>query len=211
MRQDPTPTSSRRTERLSPPGHRLGSMIAAMFGLVYIEVNAGSLPAPVSSVLRILGLAVFLVVVLKLWLEGPPPATTSRAPGAGFGARYWLIVAAEAAGILGGSAVLRAGGLGSATVAWVSVVVGAHFIALAAVWRLSLFRRLGAAIAGCGVAAIAAAVAGAGDGWVAGIGGVLPGALLMWAATRTATAAPPACARRSRWLRRSASTTWCPR
>ncbi|MFL5859683.1 MAG: hypothetical protein ACJ780_02740 [Solirubrobacteraceae bacterium] len=112
------------------------------------------------------------------------------AHGVGFGARYWLIVALEGAGIVTGSAVLRALGLGSAAVAWVSVVVGIHFLALATVWRLSLFRRLGTMIALCGAAAIAAAAAGADDGWVASIGGLLPGALLLWAATRQATTAP---------------------
>ena len=107
----------------------------------------------------------------------------------GFSARYWLIVALEAAGIVAGGAVLGAVGLGSATVAWVSVVVGLHFLALAAVWRLSLFRPLGTAIALCGTTAIAAAAAGAGAARVAGIGGVLPGGLLLWAATHRATTA----------------------
>jgi hypothetical protein len=177
-------------EDASAPGRRLGSLIAAVFGLVYIEVNAGSLTPPITLTLRVLGAGAFLAVLIRLWLEGPQPAAPA-ARGVGFGGHYWLIVALEAAGIVIGSAALRALGLGSATVAWVSVVVGIHFIALAAVWHLSLFRRLGAAIALCGAAAIAAAAAGAGRGWVAGIGAVLPGALLLWAATRRATIVPP--------------------
>jgi hypothetical protein len=179
--------------RSSPPGRRLGSAISALFGLVYVEVNAGSLPATVMLILRILGAAAFLFVVTKLWLEAPQRATPPERGEEGFGSRYWLIVALEAAGIVVGSALLRRVGLGAATVAWVSVVVGVHFLALAAVWRMSLLRRLGVAIALCGTAAIAAAEAGAAHGWVAGVGGVLPGALLLWAATRGASGAPAPC------------------
>jgi hypothetical protein len=179
--------SSPRAERSSPAGWRLGSVIAAAFGVIYIEVNAGSLPSGMALILRVLGAAVFLLIVIRLWLDGPQSRTPHEARGGGFDAGYWLIVALEALGIVAGAAVLRSVGLGSATVAWVSIVVGVHFIALAALWRVSLFLPLGAAIALCGVAAIAAATAGAGDGWVAGIGGVLPGGLLLWAATQKAT------------------------
>jgi hypothetical protein len=144
-------------------------------------------------ILRILGAAAFLLVLMRLWLGGPRPAGAPDGSGGGFGGRYWLIVALEVAGIVTGSAVLRAVGLGSAAVAWVSVVVGVHFLGLAALWRLCLYWLLGAAIALCGVAAIIAAAAGAGHGWVAGIGGVLPGALLLWAAARGAATTLPIC------------------
>lgn len=167
-------------------GHRLGSTIAAVFGLVYIEANAGSLPATVALVVRALGAAGVLAVMIALWREESERVADSDADGAGFGPGYWRIVALEAVGIVAGSAVMRLVGLGSATVAWVSVVVGIHFFGLAAVWRMGFFRGLGAAIALCGAVAIILAAAGAGHGWVAGVGAVLPGALLLWAATRHA-------------------------
>lgn len=192
MLSDHSRAPGRRGENTSSPGRRLGSLIAAIFGLVYIEVNAGSLPPGLALVLRLGGAVAFVAVLIGLWRDAPP-TTTGDAPGAGFNGRYWLIVACEAAVIVIGSAVLRGVGLGSATVAWVSVVVGIHFVALAAVWHLSLFRRLGAAIALCGAAGISAAAVGAGDSWVAGIGAVLPGALLLWAATRRAMIVTPAC------------------
>jgi hypothetical protein len=132
-----------------------------------------------------------VLVLIRLWVQGPGTATGIRGGGAGFGRGYWLIVALEAAGIVAGSALLRAIGLGSATVAWVSVVVGVHFLALATVWRVSLFQHLGSAIAAFGAAAIAAAAAGAGVAWVAGIGGVLPGVFLLSAATQRARTIAP--------------------
>lgn len=163
-------------------------MIAAIFGLVYIEVNAGALPATMAVVVRALGACGFVLVLLKLSRERSDPM---QAPEAGedgfFSSGFWRIVALEAVGIVAGSAVMRLVGLGSATVAWVSVVVGVHFVALAAVWRMSFFRHLGTAIGLCGAAAIILAAAGAGHGWMAGIGAVIPGVLLLWAATRQAT------------------------
>jgi hypothetical protein len=98
-------------------------------------------------------------------------------------------VAAEVAAIAAGSALLN-GPLDRprAVVAWVSVVVGMHFAALAAVWRVSLFRWLGAAIALCGLAGLAAAGLGASSAVIATVGGVLPGALLLAAGYRGARA-----------------------
>jgi hypothetical protein len=90
-----------------------------------------------------------------------------------------------------GSAIL--GGpfdLPRTVVAWISVVVGVHFFALAAIWRMSFFRRLGAAIALCGIAGLVAARDGASNSVLATLGAVMPGALLLaagyWGAARGA-------------------------
>jgi hypothetical protein len=94
-----------------------------------------------------------LIVLLALARGRHTPAD----PGAqrGFGRRYWLVVAGQVAAIPAGAALLNGpAGLSHAVVAWVSVVVGAHFLVLAAIWRLRLFRLLGAAIALCGVAGL---------------------------------------------------------
>ena len=84
-------------------------------------------------------------------------------------------------------------GLPNAVVAWVSVVVGVHFLLLAAIWRLRLFRHLGAAITLCGVAGLTAA--GAPAAVIAVAGGVLPGVLLLAAAYQGATRAGQAAHR----------------
>jgi hypothetical protein len=164
-------------------GQRLGSLIGAAFGLVYVEVNAAPLPSAAAATVRVAAAAAFAAVLARLAVGRSEPA-----PAGGFGRGYWLVVALEALGIVAGSAVLRSLELAHATVAWVSVVVGVHFVALAEIWRLPLFRWLGAAIAVCGGAALAAAAAGAGDALVSTAGGVVPGALLLaaaaWGATR---------------------------
>ena len=167
----------------------MGSLIGGIFGLLYIEANAGLLPGPWAGVLQIAaGVAFAGLAVLLVLARGPRPAARPAA-GGGFRGWYWLVVAGEAAAILAGAAVLNGpAGLPRAVVAWVSVVVGVHFLALATIWRVPLFRLLGAAIALCGAAGLAAAADGATTAVVAGAGGVLPGVLLLTAGYRGAAA-----------------------
>ena len=162
------------------PGQRLGSFIGGVFGLIYVEVNAGALAAPAATAVRIAGAVAFAGLLALLAVRRGSAAPATAAARGGFGPRYWLVVAAEVAAIAAGSALLNGPfDRPRAVVAWVSVVVGVHFAALAAVWRVSLFRWLGAAIALAGVAGLAAAGLGASSAVIATVGGVLPGALLL--------------------------------
>lgn len=177
-------------------GQRAGSLIGAVFGLIYLEVNAGPLPALAALLLRIGGLAAFAAVLLAL-VRGRPrtareqPASDSppSGPNALFGRSYWLVVAAEAAALVAGLALL--GGplhTPGAGVAWVSFVVGMHFLPLAAIFGVRLFAWLGVAIAACGAAGLALAATAAPDAPIAVVSGIVPGALLLasaWYGTRT--------------------------
>ena len=143
------------------PGQRIGSFIGGVFGLIYVEVNAGVLAAPAAAAMRLAGAVAFAGLLALLAVTRGSGATAAEAARSRFGARYWLVVAAEVVAIAAGSALLN-GPLDQprAVVAWVSVVVGTHFFALAAVWRVSMFRWLGAAIVLCGLAGLAAASVG---------------------------------------------------
>lgn len=170
------------------PGQRLGLLIGAIFGLLYVEVNAGLLPEPWAAVLKIAaGVAFAGLAAMFARDRGLRPAARPADQG-GFGGSYWLVVAGEAAAIVAGAVLLNGpAGLPRAAVAWVSVVVGVHFLALAAIWRFPPFRLLGAGIALCGAAGLTAAAAGAAAAVIAATGGVLPGILLLaasyWGAT----------------------------
>ncbi len=74
---------------------------------------------------------------------------------------YWLVVVAEVGAIAAGLVVLN-GPLHApqAAVAWIALVVGIHFIALAVVWNLLFFNGLGAALMLCGVAGLVLAATG---------------------------------------------------
>jgi len=173
----PAETASARTAQ--PPGQRLGSLIGGIFGLIYIEANVGSLPHLWATALQIAAAVVFAGLVALLVLARGPHAAAGPGAQGGFGSRYWLVVAGEVAAIPAGAAVLGPAGLGHAVVAWVSVVVGAHFVVLAAIWRLQLFRRIGVAIALCGVVGLVAAAVSAPAAMIAGVGALLPGMVLL--------------------------------
>jgi hypothetical protein len=168
---------------------RLGCLIGASFGLVYVVVNAGALPSALAAALRLVGVAAFIAVLAALRRAGPANAAASPERGH-FGRGYQLVVAGEVAAGVAGLALLN-GPLDTprAGVAWVSLVVGVHFVALGGLWREPSLRWLGAGIAGCGAAGLILAVAGAGASPIAAVSGVVPGALLLagsWWGTRAA-------------------------
>ncbi len=103
-----------------------------------------------------------------------------RHHAARFGRAYWCTVAGEVIAIVAGAVVLT-GPLhaGDAVIAWISLVVGAHFFVLAAVWHQPFHDALGAAITTCGVAGLAAAVAGASAAVIATVAGLAPGFVLL--------------------------------
>ena len=126
---------------------KLGSLIGAAFGLVFVLVNTSLVSTALAVLLRLLRAGAFLAVLIAV--RRPGTATGKRAAGGGFGRRYWLVVAAEVLAIWIGLALLN-GPLDTprAAVAWISSVVGAHFFALALVWRNPLFHWLGAGLPG---------------------------------------------------------------
>lgn len=173
------------------PGQAVGSMIAAGFGLVYVVVNSGTLPAAVQWPLRSLAVAAAVAVLLAVLRRqtpnrGPGPDRSNRAV---FGRAYWCVVIVEAVALFGGVRIL-AGPLETpqAGVAWVSLVVGVHFFALAVIFAQPFFHVLGAAISLCGVTGLLLALAGVAQPAVELAGGVVPGVILLafagWGATR---------------------------
>lgn len=162
-------------------GQVVGSLIAAVFGAVYVAVNTGSMPPGAQWPLRaIAGVAICAVLVgASRRLAARQPAA-GRSDGPVFQRAFWLAVCLEAVLIFGGVRVL-AGPLGTpeAGVAWVSVVVGVHFFALARIFDQTFFNLLGAAIGLCGVAALLLAFTGAGLPSIDLVGGVAPGLLLL--------------------------------
>lgn len=181
-------------------GQHIGSVVAAVFGLVYVEVNAGELPPIACWSVRVLAL-VFLVAVGVLARTarrcGGAEASPRQEGGPGgrpapFGRRYWLIVVMEFATIVAGARVLS-GPLERphAGVAWVSLVVGAHFFLLAQHFRLSFFHVLGAAITGCGAAGLVVAFTTGAAPVVAVISGVVPGFILLGSAGWGVSRRPP--------------------
>jgi hypothetical protein len=168
-------------------GERLGITVGTAFGLVFVLVNAGPLPAAVATVLRVAAVVAFVGV--QLALRRPADAAPAAEPARPmYGRGYRLVVVVEVVALFGGlQVVARVLDAPEAGVAWVATVVGLHFVALAVVWQQSSLHLLGGALTVCGVAGLALSVTGSSQAAVSTVGGVLPGVVLLvggaWAAT----------------------------
>jgi len=184
-------------------GRILGSLIAVAFGLVYVAVNSWPLPSAASWFVRAVAIAMAAATAALIAIgaaRGRPGDDDTDARGGGVdtdapddGGRgggdaevpgvsrgYWMIVAAEAAALFGGLAVVN--GVFHAPhagVAWVSVVVGAHFFPMAHVFRLAFFHLLGGIIASCGLIGLVLAGLDPTGGAAAVVAGVIPGFVLL--------------------------------
>ncbi len=169
-------------------------LIGALFGLVFVLANAGTLPAAAAVALRVLAIASFLWLFLALRRAGAPgdAGRDGTAPRL-FGRGYRLVVAAEVAAALAGVLVINLVlHVPQATVAWISLVVGLHFFGLAAVWRLPALRLLAAAMAACGAAGLVLAACAASLAVIATVAGIAPGALLLASVARSLRTRPAA-------------------
>jgi hypothetical protein len=166
-----------------PDGLVIGSLVAISFGTVFVMVNSGGLVAPWPLVIRATGvvIAVALLIVLFGRARNGPPGPSA---GGGFqDRRYWLIVAAEAIALFGGLYVINTVlERPEIAIAWVAVVVGTHFFALAWAWGMPLFHWLGAAMTVLGLLGFVANAFGASPATVALIAGVGSGFCLYGAA-----------------------------
>jgi hypothetical protein len=173
-------------------GRHVGSLVAGAFGLVYVLVNTGPLPSAAAVPLRIGAVIVFVAVLVSLRRPPPQPAAGTPAQRAVVGPGYWLVVAVEVVALVAGLRVIN-GVLDApqAGVAWISLVVGLHFVPLGFLFREPFFYWLAGAIAACGAIGLVLAVAGASKAPIAAISGVIPGALLLASGLWGARRSPP--------------------
>ncbi|MFJ5549963.1 hypothetical protein [Streptomyces sp. NPDC093225] len=164
-----------------------GRIIGGAFGVVFVQANAGALPQGVARPVRLLAVAAFLALFVTR--RGRGSRAELPAPRTGFGRRYWYVVAAEVLALVVGLLVIsRVLHAPHAFVGWIAFVVGVHFFGLAASWRRPALHVLGAALAACGLGALALAALDAPAWAVATAGGIVPGALLLASVWRTPAA-----------------------
>ncbi len=170
-------------------GREIGSLIAGIFGLVFVWINSATLILVVRvPLLAVAGAALAAILVLShrsyrsLRATGPASGRSGRGPA--FGWKYWTVVAIEAVALFGGTRLITGFGYPELGVAWVSFVVGTHFFALGRIFRLSRFHVLAVLVTCCGVAGFGLAALG----WtsaIAIVSGIVPGLILfgfaLWA------------------------------
>jgi hypothetical protein len=170
--------------------NRLGLVVGAAFGLVYVVVNGRALPTPVSLSLQSLGVIAFIGVLIAL-RRAEPLAASDGLARQGFGRGYWLVVAAEVVAFAGGNALLNGPlDLPRGVLPWISFVVGVHFLGLAKVWAEAPLAWVGGGIAVLGLIGLGLAVGGASDAVVATVAGVCPGVLLLTGSLWSAAGSP---------------------
>lgn len=187
-----------RSHDVSIPGSRgqsVGALVGGSFGLLFVWLNSGGLGTTGAWTVRGLAAVAFLAV---MWAAQRAYRDQRRAdllgvrtpgPDRPLRGAFWTVTAIEAVAILGGvwviSNVLHAPHAG---VAWVALVVGAHFVPLAHIFEHRVFAVLGVVIAALGVAGLILAATGAAATPIALVSGVGSGIVLLawalWGATR---------------------------
>lgn len=141
-------------------GALVGGLVSAGFGLLWVFVNAGGLPAPADMAARGIGVGLFVAV---LWLATRQPPTLAHEPTPP-GARTWrtyrISVIAMLALFLLGSTALNRLERPELVPLWVLLVVGAHFWPFAAAFGEPVFRTLSLGIAALAVAGAIGVLAG---------------------------------------------------
>jgi hypothetical protein len=123
-------------------GREAGSLIAGLFGSVFVWVNSAALAPTVRiPLLAAVGVAVIAIVLLSVRSfqkqnrpngnPGERPGSTQVRAKVPFGWKYWLVVGIEAIALFGGTRFITALGYPELGVAWVALIVGMHFFPLA--------------------------------------------------------------------------------
>ncbi|MFF3669946.1 hypothetical protein [Microtetraspora malaysiensis] len=158
-----------------------GLLVGAVFGAVFVVVNAQSPLNSVAAILLKVAACVGAVGVLAMWFVS---ARGERGSAEGaqrnmFSRGYLFVVAAEVILLFGGLRVLAIWGRPvEGNVAWVALVVGVHFIALAPIWKDWSIAVPGVVLTVLGAAGLVLASTAA-VAWVPFVSGVLSGVVLL--------------------------------
>jgi hypothetical protein len=166
----------------------IGILVGATGGLAFVLENTHApLHAAVSVTLRIIAVVALIVLVTlgvfagRPWSRQRSPSERRRAKDetSWYGRRFWLIVAAEFALFQAGFQALRAlNAPPQASVGWIALVVGLHFVAFARLWREPSVALLGVIVSALGAAGLAMSDT-SGVAWAPFVSGVLSGFVLL--------------------------------
>ncbi|THV41275.1 hypothetical protein [Glycomyces buryatensis] len=154
---------------------KIGSLIGAIGGLVFILVNAGELPGAIALTLRCIGIAGFAFVVWYTQIRTRGYQSAAEPPTSKAMRVYWICVIAEVLSIPVGAMVINnVIDQPDLTVCWVVLVVGVHFLPFAKAFNAPIFTPLGWTLVGTAVigGALTLTVAAQAAAWAAVLAGV---------------------------------------
>ena len=163
--------------------------MGAIFGLVFVLVNAGELPGPADLLVRALGIAAFVAVAVLLFRIDDEAPQHEAQPGAW--QVYRIAVVAEVIALVGGAQLLNRTGHSDLSLPWVVTVVGVHFLPLGWAFRAPFFHVLGLVLVALGAVGGALALADVDRAVVALVSGVGAGVALLVFATLPARVQRP--------------------
>jgi hypothetical protein len=180
-------------------GARIGALIGAVGGVLFIVFSAGVLPSPWSTITVATGIFGFLWVVwLILRVPDDPDAYQ---PDARQMQAFWIVVALEVVAIFAGSNVaIHVLDRPDASLPWIATVLGLHWLAFRLVFQEDVFLWLGWFVLSCGIVGLMVAILEVGPSGSSAIAsGMLTGLVMLGCVGIDASR------RRGRLLRRSAS------
>ena len=140
-------------------GARVGALVGAVGGLLFVLLNAWPLGDPWANTVRVIGGLWFLGVLWAIWRVPDDPDAVR--PGARQMQAFWIVVAIEVVLIIGGTQVaIRVLDLPSASLPWVSTVLGVHWLVFRMVFREDVFLWLGWFTLTCGLVGLLVALTG---------------------------------------------------
>ena len=123
-------------------GARVGALIGLAAGVVLVAVTGFVLPTPWSGV--VIGVAVAVALLATRTVLRTPADATAYRPDARQMQAFWITIALEVAALVGGGLVINEGlHLPEASLPWLSLVLGVHWLVVKAVFQQDVFLWLG--------------------------------------------------------------------
>ena len=140
-------------------GARVGALIGAVGGVLFVVLNAWPLGEPWANVAIGIGVAWFLWD-LRAILRVPEDPDAVR-PDARQMQAFWIVVVLEVILIIGGTQLaIRVLDIPAASLPWVATVLGVHWLVFRMVFQQDVFLWLGCFTLSCGVVGLMVALTG---------------------------------------------------
>lgn len=160
-------------------GAKVGAAVGLVGGLLFVVLNGPVLPVPWPTVVIAAGVVLFLFTIRTV-LRTPPDPDSYR-PDERQMQAFWITLGLEAAAIFGGAFVIvRVLDRPDASLPWISLVLGVHWLVFHRVFGEPVFLWLGWLTLTCGVIGMLAALTQIGPPASATVvSGLLTGAVML--------------------------------
>jgi MFS family permease len=123
-------------------GARVGALIGLVGGLLFVVVNGFVLPTPWSGV--VIGIALLVALLATRTVLRTAPDPEAYRPDSRQMQAFWITIGLEVAALVGGGLVLnQVLHVPEASLPWVSLVLGLHWLVFKTVFQQDVFLWLG--------------------------------------------------------------------